>query len=232
MITKQQTLEFIDELSNQTNVYINLERGKMYADVYVDYEEGITGTYTADIGFKPQSYELPLLEELVTEFIKVNQDSNLLNNFDKFPVDINMLEVGQTYKVYIQKDWDHGFFTAKFLGFDEEDDYIVKFENNKPYTKFDIIEIYKVNEHTKHVVLEDTVACSDYEETEDCIIVDGVDVSDCKFFNAKYKGCHCYNTKKECYAINPNEHHSCEGTNCCYKKYKKEMSNNHEFKRT
>ena len=61
MITKQQTLEFIDELSNQTNVYINLERGKMYADVYVDYEEGITGTYTADIGFKPQSYELPLL---------------------------------------------------------------------------------------------------------------------------------------------------------------------------
>ena len=64
-------------------------------------------------------------------------------------------------------------------------------------------------------------ACPD---DEDCIIVDGVDVSDCEFFNAKYEGCHCYNTKRECYAINPNEHHSCEGTNCCYKKYKRILS--------
>ena len=91
---------------------------------------------------------------------------------------------------------------------------------------------HKVNERMKHVVLEDTVACSDYEEAEDCVIVDGVDVSNCEFFNAKYEGCHCYNTKNECYAINPNEHHSCEGTNCYYKKYRKEMRNNHEFKRT
>lgn len=83
---------------------------------------------------------------------------------------------------------------------------------------------HKVNECIKHVVLEDTVACSDYEETEDCIIVDGVDVSDCEFFNAKYEGCHCYNTKRECYAINPNEHHSCEGVNCCYKKLKRILS--------
>ena len=145
MITKQQALEFIYELYNQTTVYINLEKGKMFADVYVDYEEGITGACTAYIGFKPQSNKGNLLKELVTEFIKVNQDSSLFNNFDKIPVDVDMLEVGQTYKVHIQKDWDHGFFTAKFLGFDEEDDYVVKFENNKPYTKFDITEIYKVN---------------------------------------------------------------------------------------
>ena len=91
---------------------------------------------------------------------------------------------------------------------------------------------HKVNERMKHVVLEDTVACSDYEEAEDCVIVDGVDVSNCEFFNAKYEGCHCYNTKNECYAINPNEHHSCEGTNCYYKKYRKEMNSNYEFKRT
>ena len=70
MIDKQQALEFIYDLYNQTTVYINLEKGKMYADVYVDYEEGITGTYTADIGFKPQSNKGNLLEELVTEFIK------------------------------------------------------------------------------------------------------------------------------------------------------------------
>ena len=63
-----------------------------------------------------------------------------------------------------------------------------------------------------------------YPDDEDCIIVDGVDVSDCEFFNAKYEGCHCYNTKRECYAINPNEHHSCEGNNCCYKKYKRILS--------
>ena len=147
MITKEQALEFIDELYNQTTVYINLEKGKMFADVYVDYEEGITGTYRADIGFKPQSNKGNLLEELVTEFIKVNQDSSLFNNFDKIPVDVDMLEAGQTYKVHIQEDWDPRFFTAKFLGFDEEDNYVVKFEDNKPCTKFDFREIYKVNEH-------------------------------------------------------------------------------------
>lgn len=52
------------------------------------------------------------------------------------------------------------------------------------------------------------------------IIIDGVDVSKCEYFNAKYEGCHCYNTKEEYYAINPNEHHSCKGVNCYYKKDK------------
>ena len=55
----------------------------------------------------------------------------------------------QTYKVHIQENWDHRYFTAKFLGFDEEDTYIVKFENNKPCTIFDFREIYKVNEQWK-----------------------------------------------------------------------------------
>ena len=63
--------------------------------------------------------------------------------------------------------------------------------------------------------------CPDHE---DCIIVDGVDVSDCEFFNAKYEGCHCYNMKEEVYAINPNEQHSCEGVNCNYKKLKRILS--------
>ena len=39
---------------------MNLEKGKMYVDVYVDCEVGITGTYTSDIVFKPQSYKLLL----------------------------------------------------------------------------------------------------------------------------------------------------------------------------
>ena len=63
------------------------------------------------------------------------------------PIDVDMLKVGQTYKVHIQENWDHRYFTAKFLGFDEEDNYVVKFENNKPCTIFDFREIYKVNEY-------------------------------------------------------------------------------------
>ena len=78
------------------------------------------------------------------------------------------------------------------------------------------------NKH--HVVLEDTVACSDYEETEDCTIVDDVDVSDCEFFNAKYEGCHCFNTKEAVYAIDPNDQNRCKGTNCYYKKLKRILS--------
>ena len=148
MITKQQALEFIYELYNQTTVYINLEKGKMYADVYVDYEEGITGTYTADIGFKPQSYELPLLEELVTEFIKVNQDSNLFNNFDKIPVDVNMLEVGQTYKVeFLDFTGVPNSFTEKLLSITEEDKPVFNFSNGYCTKYIDIKEIYKVNEN-------------------------------------------------------------------------------------
>ena len=65
---------------------------------------------------------------------------------ERIPIDIGMLEVGQTYKVHIQKDWDHRYFTAKFLGFDEEDDYVVKFENEEPITKYSIREIWKVVE--------------------------------------------------------------------------------------
>jgi len=150
MITKEQALEFIHELYNQTTVYINLEKGKMYVDVYVDYEEGITGTYTADIGFKPQSNELPLLEELVTEFIKVNQDSNLFNNFDKIPVDVDMLEVGQTYKVFLSDKCTYGLSKLNkhtYLG--EKDGYYM-FERTEgnvfDLKQEDIEEIYKVNE--------------------------------------------------------------------------------------
>ncbi len=53
------------------------------------------------------------------------------------------------------------------------------------------------------------------------MIIDGVDVSECEYFNPKYESCHCYNTKEECYAINPNENHSCKGVNCCFKRLKR-----------
>lgn len=55
----------------------------------------------------------------------------------------------------------------------------------------------------------------------DEIIIDSIDVSKCECFNPKFEGCHCYNMKEECYAINPNEHKSCKGVNCDYKQLKR-----------
>ena len=140
MITKQQALEFIDELSKNHKIFMDLEHGKFYVNTYITIDEDILGDY----GFNKGGF-LPL-EIAVWLFIKENINTDLIKEFTKIPVDVDMLEVGQTYKVHIQEDWDHRYFTAKFLGFDEEDDYIVKFENNKPCTKFDFREIYKVNE--------------------------------------------------------------------------------------
>ena len=53
------------------------------------------------------------------------------------------------------------------------------------------------------------------------IMIDGINVINCEYFNSKYEGCHCYNTKQECYAINPDEHTSCKGVNCHYKQLKR-----------
>lgn len=134
MITKQQALEFIYELSQKTEVMLDVSCGEMQFNRICDGDYLYT-TFS----------ELPTFESALTKCIKENMEAIECLGIERIPVDIDMLEVGQTYKVHIQKDWDHEFFTAKFLGFDEEDDYVVKFENNRPYTKFDIIEIYKVN---------------------------------------------------------------------------------------
>ena len=135
MITKQQALEFIYELSQKTEIMLDVSCGEMQFNRICDGDYLYT-TFS----------ELPTFESALTKCIKENMEAIECLGIERIPVDIGMLEVGQTYKVHIQKDWDHAFFIAKFLGFDEEDDYVVKFENNKPYTKFDIIEIYKVNE--------------------------------------------------------------------------------------
>ena len=140
MITKEQALEFIDELSKNHKIFMDLEHGKFYVNTYITIDEDILGDY----GFEKGGF-LPL-EIAVWLFIKENINTDLVKEFTKIPVDVDMLEAGQTYEVHIQEDWDHRYFTAKFLGFDEEDDYVVKFEDNKPCTKFDFREIYKVNE--------------------------------------------------------------------------------------
>ena len=134
MITKQQALEFIYDLSQKTEIMLDVSCGEMQFNRICEGDYYYTS-------FANES----TLEATVTKCIKENMDA-IMNYVDKVPVDVDMLEVGQIYKVHIQEDWEHRYFTAKFLGFDEEDSYVVKFEDNKPCTKFDFEEIYKVNE--------------------------------------------------------------------------------------
>ena len=135
MITKQQALEFIYELSQKTEVILDVSCGEMQFNRICDGDYLYT-TFS----------ELPTFESALTKCIKENMEAIECLGIETIPVDIGMLELGQTYKVHIQKDWDHRYFTAKFLGFDEEDDYVVKFENEEPITKYSIREIWKVVE--------------------------------------------------------------------------------------
>lgn len=135
MITKQQALEFIYELSQKTEIMLDVSCGEMQFNRICDGDYLYT-TFS----------ELPTFESALTKCIKENMEAIECLGIERIPVDIGMLEVGQTYKVHIQKDWDHRYFTAKFLGFDEEDDYVVKFENEEPITKYSIREIWKVVE--------------------------------------------------------------------------------------
>ena len=137
MITKQQALEFIYELSQKYEVTINSYLGKL----------SIKGFNSEDIEFDTPAIDKGLegaVQELIKQYPFIAEKVT-----DKIPVDIDMLEVGQTYKVHAQTDWEHRYFTEKFLGFDEEDNYVLKFENSKcnklaEISKYDIREIYKV----------------------------------------------------------------------------------------
>ena len=136
MITKQQALEFLYELSKRHKIKLDLSYG------YI----GVDGSDEDGWNFSAYANETNSLEATVTQLIKENLNpySILLEYVDfPIPVDVDMLEVGQTYKVHVQTDWEHNYFTDKFIGFDEEDNYVLKFENQKPFTKYDIREIYK-----------------------------------------------------------------------------------------
>ena len=85
MITKQQALEFIYELSKLHVIHLDIPCG--YA--YIDKEEDEYRAWADD----------HTLEALVTEIIKDNIGNALLMDFNKIPVDVDMLEVGQTYKI-------------------------------------------------------------------------------------------------------------------------------------
>ena len=134
MITKQQALEFIYELSQKYETTINSHLGII----------GVKGFDSEDMEYETPAINKGLegaVQELIKQYPFIAEKVT-----DKIPVDVDMLEVGQTYKVHAQTDWEHRYFTEKFLGFDEEDNYVLKFENQKPFTKYDIREIYKVVE--------------------------------------------------------------------------------------
>ena len=90
MITKQQALEFIHELSNSFSISMDLTKG---IDCYLNVYSDSCGTFGVEGDFNS-------LEEVMLEFIKRFGNTALLEDLEcLIPVDIDMLEVGQTYKI-------------------------------------------------------------------------------------------------------------------------------------
>ena len=134
MITKEQALEFLYELSQKTEVMLDVSCGEIQFN-RVSSDEYLYTTFS----------EQPTFESVITKCIKENMEAIECLGIERIPVDIDMLKVGQKYKVHVQEDWKPRGFTDIFTGFDE-DGYSLKFENVEPCTKYDIKEIYKVNE--------------------------------------------------------------------------------------
>lgn len=91
MITKQQAMDFIYNLSQITDVKLDLSEGILAAEE--DSKSSGFYHYRAEICKGS-------LEELVMFFIKGYSDSALLSNMP-IPVDMSMLEVGKTYKMKV-----------------------------------------------------------------------------------------------------------------------------------
>lgn len=89
MISKQQAMDFIYNLSQITAVKLDLSEGILAAE---EDSKG-SGFYHYKVGMCKCS-----LEELVMFFIKGYSDSALLSSIP-IPVDMSMLEVGKTYKM-------------------------------------------------------------------------------------------------------------------------------------
>ena len=87
MITKQQALEFIYDLSQKTEIMLDVSYGE------IQFKQIRAGDYLYVV-FAEES----TLEAAVTKCIKEHMDA-IMNYVDKIPVDVDMLEVGQTYKV-------------------------------------------------------------------------------------------------------------------------------------
>ena len=135
MITKQQALEFLYELSKRHKIKLDLSYG------YI----GVDGSDEDGWNFSAYANEINSLEAAVTQLIKENLNpySILLEYVDfPIPVDVDMLEIGQTYRLG----------TGETLYLKDITEYKLIFTHTKNNIIFgidkeDIKEIYKVNEH-------------------------------------------------------------------------------------
>ena len=127
MITKQQALEFIYELSQKTEIMLDVSCGEMQFNRICDGDYSYTS-------FANES----TLESTVTKCIKEHMDA-VMNYVDKIPINIDMLEVGQTYRLG----------TGETLYLKDITEYKLIFTHTKNNIIFgidkeDIREIYKV----------------------------------------------------------------------------------------
>ena len=138
MITKQQALEFIYDLSQKTEVMLDVSCGEMQFNRIVDGDY----LYTSFAGEST-------LEATVTKCIKEHMDA-IMNYVDKIPVDVDMLEVGQTYEIEYDNYGEIDNIVDKLTKIT-----IDEYRNNRRTLHFDrylsieeglIIEIYKVVE--------------------------------------------------------------------------------------
>lgn len=132
MITKQQALEFIYDLSQKTEVMLDVSCGEMQFNRIVDGDY----SYTSFAGEST-------LEATVIKCIKEHMDA-IMNYVDKIPIDVDMLEVGQTYKVELD-DGCHSVHIAKYMS-EKEGYYYFKNRHTWRYEKRDLYQLWKVNE--------------------------------------------------------------------------------------
>ena len=130
MITKEQALEFIYQLSKKHQVCLDLSKGFLGIDPF--------NCINNDIDYKCITRGSTEIEELVEYFIK---SYSVADEVDKVPVDIDMLEVGKKYEVAWQAGWNFNKFTSTFVGSDND---ICIFENTE-MPKDNLKQIYRIN---------------------------------------------------------------------------------------
>lgn len=139
MITKQQALEFIYDLSQKTEIMLDVSCGEMQFNRIVDGDY----LYTSFAGEST-------LEATVTKCIKEHMDA-IMNYVDKIPVDVDMLEVGQIYEIEYDNYGEIDRIVDKLtkITIDEHRNNCrtLHFDRHCSITEGLILEIYKVNEH-------------------------------------------------------------------------------------
>ena len=146
MITKEQALEFIYDLSKHYEVNLNLS-GDTFSLGICPY---INWFSSADYEFTHEEYVTSSedVKDLVKKFIQ--EYPKTVSVLDKVPVDVDMLEVGKTYKIFYQKEgFNKGFLKGVLtrfedMTFDGNDQDICVF-NDVKITRRNMITIEQIN---------------------------------------------------------------------------------------